>query len=100
MIKPFFAVFDSAAKVFNPPFLMHNRAEAIRGFGAVVNEPGTQFNQFARDFTLYEIGSFDSDTGHLTEQVPVIVISASELRETEYPALFADASKVAGTKKK
>ena len=66
MKQKVFAVYDSKAEVYTPPFYMVKTPEAIRAFAYQVNQPGNDFNRFPADYTLFEIGAFDNETGLLT----------------------------------
>lgn len=63
MISKMFVVYDSKVEAYLTPHLMRTTAEAIRGFTAVCNDPSTQFNKTPADFTYFEIGQFDDQTG-------------------------------------
>lgn len=61
-----FAVYDSKVKNYTKPLYHRNAAEAIRGFEQECNNPESQLNKFASDFTLFEIGEYDDETSILT----------------------------------
>lgn len=64
MIKLFFAVYDSAAKVFMDPFMARTTEEALRRFRATVNHPEAgSIAEFPEDYTLFQIGEYDLETG-------------------------------------
>lgn len=58
-----FAIFDSKAAAFLNPFFLPERAQARRAFGTAVLDPNTEFSKWPGDYTLFEIGAFDSATG-------------------------------------
>lgn len=60
-----FCVYDSKAETYLTPFVMRSRGEAIRGFSDVTNDPNTQFAKHPGDFTLFEIGEWDSDSAKI-----------------------------------
>lgn len=60
-----FSVYDSAAEAWLPPFFMRNKGEAIRSFASAANTNDHQFAKHADDYTLFEIGTFDDETGAL-----------------------------------
>lgn len=64
---------------FMTPTIEVNDDTAIRNFShAVVNSDNILFS-FAKDFALYRIGSFDSDSGVLSsENLPKLVYEAAE----------------------
>jgi len=60
-----FSVFDSKAKAWLPPFISPNAAVAIRSFEAAANQAGHDFNRFAGDFILFEVGEWSEVNGEL-----------------------------------
>lgn len=65
-----FTVYDSAASRFLDPFTAPTIEFALRAFREAVNTAGHQFNKFPADYTLFQIGSFDPDTGELQSIAP------------------------------
>lgn len=61
-----FSVFDSKAKAYIQPFHVPNADVAKRCFAHAANDPTSDFNRYAADYTLFEIGSFDPQTGIIT----------------------------------
>lgn len=59
-------VYDTKAKAYLPPQQYRTTLEAMRSFETTCKNPETQFNKYPEDFTLYEIGSFDDQTGELS----------------------------------
>ena len=58
-----FTVYDSKAEVFLPPFYQQTTGLAVRAFSSACNDSGHDFNKYAEDFTLFEIGEFDQEDG-------------------------------------
>ena len=58
-----YSVCDTKVGVFDKPFTMRNRNEALRGWMEVVNDKQTQFNKHPEDFCLFELGDYDQDKG-------------------------------------
>jgi len=71
-----FAVLDSKAKAFLPPFFCAEVGIATRLFGDMVNEAGHQFNMHPEDYSLFEVGLFDNITALLEPFGPEMVITA------------------------
>ncbi len=67
----FYTVRDETASFFLPPYLARNDGQAIRMF---IGSLGDSF-PYRRDFSLYEVGSFDEDNGLITATEPRIVIN-------------------------
>lgn len=65
-----FAVYDSKLQAFMLPWIAQNEQMAKRNFATVANDPGTQLCEHAEDFALYQIGTFEDETGHLEAVVP------------------------------
>ena len=77
-----FTIYDSKSELFAEPFWCQTRAVAIRSLEAAANREGTDFFNFAEDFTLFEIGEFDVDSGKLQAyETPHAVITTIELKK-------------------
>lgn len=61
-----FSVHDSKANAFITPFFCPTTDVGIRSFQSAANDPNSMFSQHPADYTLFEIGSFDVETGTLT----------------------------------
>lgn len=57
------AVRDRAVAGFMPPIFVSHVGMAVRSFSDEVRKPDTQFNAHPDDFDLFELGSFETDTG-------------------------------------
>lgn len=67
-----FTVFDSKIGAYMQPFFMPTFGAAIRAWIDTVNQPDTQFAKHPADFTLFEIGEFDEETGKFSNAVTPI----------------------------
>lgn len=63
MIHRIYSIYDSAAGIYLPPFLMQRDAMAIRALSDVVNSKEHPIAQHPKDFTLFHLGSFDDSLG-------------------------------------
>lgn len=80
-----FSIYDSKAKAYLPPFIMHQAGMAIRVFADCLNDPGHQFAKNAGDYTLFHIGSYDDNTGKvLPEKSNVSLHNGLELIRDDY----------------
>lgn len=61
----FYSVHDSKAEAFLPPFTAPTAGVAIRMWEAACNDPEHTFHRHAGDYTLFEIGEFDQDSGQV-----------------------------------
>lgn len=62
MIVKMFAVYDSKAEAYFPPFYSQNNASAIRDFTDKVNTPNHIWNRHPEDYSLFAVGEFDDQT--------------------------------------
>ena len=65
MINKVFAVKDIKVGAFMAPFFMRSKGEAIRAFTDFANDGQSMPSKHPEDFCLYEIGTWDDDTGSL-----------------------------------
>ncbi|AXH75969.1 MAG: nonstructural protein [Microviridae sp.] len=63
-------MYDSVARAYSPPFYMVTSNVAIRAFALAANTPDSKVGLHASDFTLYELGVFDDESGQFTEHSP------------------------------
>jgi len=61
-----FSIFDEKAKAYIPPFFMHREGQAARVFSDCIRDEKHQFSKNPGDYTLYIIGTFDDETGTIT----------------------------------
>lgn len=62
-----FSIHDSKAAAFIQPFFCPTVAVGIRSYQQAANDPDTMFARFPGDYTLFEIGTFDQETGTLEQ---------------------------------
>lgn len=77
---------DRAVDSFGTPFFVQAVGQAIRSFSDEVNRVASdnQFNKHPEDFDLYELGHFDTDTGHFDCHAPrMIGIGKDLIRPSE-----------------
>lgn len=60
-----FAVYDSAASYYAPPFCQRSKGEAIRSFTMGAKDPQTVISKHPDQFTLFEIGVYDEQKGEM-----------------------------------
>lgn len=76
------SVRDRAADTFGRPFFVAALGAAIRAFSDEVNRESADNAIFhhPEDFDLYEVGSFDDDTGDLVAVQPRMVAVGKDIR--------------------
>lgn len=60
-----FCCYDAKAEYYMTPFLMNTRGEALRAFQDIANDPQSAICKHPEDFSLFEIGEYDSLTGRV-----------------------------------
>lgn len=58
-----FTVHDQKAETFMPPFFVPSKGLAIRAFEDCINSDDHHFGKHPADYTLFFLGSFDTDNG-------------------------------------
>lgn len=81
MMLKIFTTYDSKAEAYLQPFFLPSRGEAIRAWQDVVNDQKTQFNKYPEDFTLFELGEFDSRSGTITTNTKISLGNAIEFKK-------------------
>ena len=61
-----YTVHDAKAEAYLQPFFQQARGAAIRSFTDAVNRPDHSFSQHPEDYTLFECGEFNDQTGIIT----------------------------------
>lgn len=74
-----FSVFDQKAGIYHSPFLTHNRATAMRMMSDVLSRGEHSFAAHPTDFTLFELGEFDDNSGTFECHPPLSVCMLAEL---------------------
>lgn len=75
MLKILVSVKDNVADVFNDPHVEINTATAIRSFTASAeNQPHKD------DFSLYQIGIFDTDNGSIKPNEPIRIMTGHDVK--------------------
>lgn len=70
MIYGVYAIYDSAAHVFTAPTIDISDASAVRSFQQAIVNSGSVMNFKPDDFSLYQVGTFDVETGELEPFTP------------------------------
>lgn len=65
-----YAIYDSAAHVFTAPTIDISDASAVRSFQQAIANSGSVMNFKPDDFSLYQVGTFDVETGELVPFTP------------------------------
>lgn len=77
MQKVVCSVFDTKAAVYSNPFYSVNTAVAARDFAHGCNDPNSALHRNPDDYILYQVASFDDETGLFTPCVPPVFVAAA-----------------------
>lgn len=64
---------------FMTPTVDQNDNSAMRNFGHAVMNSASLMNSHPKDYSLYKIGSFDTESGAIEGHLPELVIDAFSL---------------------
>jgi len=83
-----FSIYDGKIRSFMRPFLDAHTGSALRSFEQACKEPTSPFAQFPADFVLYEVGTFNEETGETTSYSPKIQLAAAidYVRQSQAPS--------------
>lgn len=73
-----YAVKDIKSQLFNNPFIQKSDGVAIRSFATACEDTNTDLNKYPSDFSLYHIGTYDPESGKITQEDIKQVANASE----------------------
>lgn len=84
-----FSIYDSKAQGYISPWCVPSTAFAVRIFSDDCNNPESAFWMHPEDYTLFELGSFDVETGNIEKQAtPLAVVKAIDLIDPEKERLL------------
>jgi len=78
MVK-IFAIRDKKADSYMVPFFQHNAPLAMRSVAGAMMDDTTSLAQYPDDFDLYELGTYDDQSGELVGRAPQFICSARSL---------------------
>ena len=80
MIHNIYAVYDSKAETYTPPFFQHHKAMALRTFTDACNDKGHTFGMHPEDYTLYDLGTYDDAIGTITQDKIISIANGKHLQ--------------------
>jgi len=63
-----FAIYDSKAGAYLPPWTIHKEEMAIRLFADMIHDPNHQFAKNPADYTLFKIGTYDDNSAMIVNE--------------------------------
>lgn len=83
MTYPVYSIRDEKT-TFLPPEVAQNDDQMMRNFAMMVHSPSSPVGFAPRDFALYKIGEFNTETGYLSPVVPIQLICWGSDLEGEF----------------
>lgn len=82
-----FSVYDSKVQAYTSPFYARTVAEAQRSWIAVVNDGESMMSKHPADYALFQIGTFDEETGTIEPlEAKASISTALEAKRPEQEA--------------
>jgi len=82
MTKEVYSIYDSKCEFYTQPFMVRAKGEAIRAFSDLANDDKTQVGQHPEDFTLFQLATFDENTGKYESLLtPKSICLANEMKK-------------------
>lgn len=79
-----YSIYDAAAKAYTQPFFVHNHGIAIRLFTDNVNSnEANNISNHPSQFTLFHIGTWDDNKGHIEAKTPEALGNGAEYKNPE-----------------
>nr|WAE43819.1 MAG: nonstructural protein [Microviridae sp.] len=85
MFTNIYAIRDKRMQVFRTPFIENHDVLAIRSLTMAMHDPNLAVTAFPEDFALYEMGTFNDQTGVIVSfPEPNLVITAVQIKQNEF----------------
>lgn len=78
MIYKVFSIYDNQVGFYRPPFLLSHQELALRAMDEAVHTPDSFIAKVPTAFDLFELGTFDDETGIFISQDHIKLCRASD----------------------
>lgn len=85
-----YTIFDKVSNAHQNPIYQVNKGAALRIFQEAVNDPETYLNKAPHDYILYELGTFNPQTGLLETHEPERIVTGNEVLDPSRNHLAKD----------
>jgi len=79
MLHNAYSIRDTVSEIFAAPFFVPSDGVAKRFLSELVVNPNSDIGKYPKDFMLYRVGTYDTETAKLTPLPVELVCSASSL---------------------
>lgn len=83
MIVFMYAVHDTKAGNYSPPFIAPNAMVAARHLAQQTTDESSLICKYPEDYELVQIGRFNLETGEIEASPPTVVATAKQLQDRE-----------------
>lgn len=84
MKQKVYSLFDKKANAYLTPVYFNEVGEASRMLATVVQTADNNISRYPEDFSLYQLGTFDQESGKLESlKQPLFVANAVEYKQTD-----------------
>lgn len=77
------AIYDKKLEAYMNPYTVPALGLAERHFGDEANNPESPISKHPEDYTLYKLGTFDTDTAQFDTHTPVTLAEAAYFHKPE-----------------
>lgn len=77
-----FVTFDAKMEVYGVPFFAPSSAYAVRMFTDQVNDGDGLMSRHPEDFTLFDLGTFNTESGVITAVAPKALCNGVQVKES------------------
>lgn len=81
MILNAYSIRDIKAAIYHNPFYKSTDGEAIRDFTSACSDEKTNLGKYPEDFSLYNVGAYDDNTGEFILTDKKHLIDAANLKK-------------------
>jgi len=79
-MKILVSLYDRATEAYAPIMTVNTRNEALRSFRQAVNDPQTPIHTNPTDYELYQLGTFNDQTGEINTDAPDLIGRAEDFK--------------------
>lgn len=79
MKQRIYSVYDSAAAIYQRPFVAQTDGEVTRSFSDIATSADHEIGKHPEDYTLFCLGTFNDGTGEIMPLPPLKIATALEL---------------------
>lgn len=80
-MKLLISLYDRATESYAPIMTVNTRNEAIRSFRQAVNDPQTPIHINPTDYEIYQLGTYDDQTGVIIGDKPQLIARGEDYKE-------------------